>query len=166
MEFRLVCQLKTLELIVNSQLKPDSSITHGGRPQTFLVEPLTRSASARRVYLASILLNLGCSDVALKVRVPLGRRDVRVDLMAKFSNLILIVAVTSEGRAQVNSAQLKAVRERMEAELVPSDVTVRGLVAVEGLTARTGNLDRSLSGWAHAVSIATAESWSISDVIG
>jgi len=118
------------------------------------------------VYLASILLKLGCSDVALKVRVPLGRRDVRVDLMAKFSDLILIVAVSSEGKAQVNSAQLKAVQERMKADLVPSDVTVRGLVAVDGSTARTGNLDRSLSGWAHAVSMSTAESWSISDVLG
>jgi hypothetical protein len=165
-EFRSVCPLKTLDLIVNSQFQPHGVITRNGKSQSFLVEPLTRSASARRVYLASIFLDLGCSEVALKVKVPTGRREVRVDVMAQFSNTMLIVSVSSESKAQVNSAHLKRIREVMEHDLVATDMSIRGLVAVEGSMDRAGNLDRSLRGWAIAAPIEDAESWSLNDILG
>lgn len=158
--------MKTLELLVNSRWNTNSRSISGGKLSKFLVQPDSNRAEDRRVYLAGILLGIGAEHVALKVKVPIGRRESRLDLLAVFGSKVLLVGYSSKSGAQKNAHQLSRQRDAMMSATSSGGESVRGLLAIEGDLDLAGDLKASLDGWAKAGTISDLRQWTTDDLFG
>jgi hypothetical protein len=158
--------LKTLDLLVNSRWDKQSQFTSGGKSSKFVVQPNSNNSEDRRVYIAAILLGIGAGHVALKVKVPIGRRESRLDLLAIFDERVLLVAYSSQSYAQKNAHQLHRQRQALMSTISTTDKPARGLLVIEGDLEFAGDLKPSLDGWAKAGTLSDLKYWTADDLFG
>lgn len=156
--------MKTLDLLVNSRWDEQSQFTSGGRSSKFVVQPNSNSSKDRRVYIAEILLGIGADHVALKVKVPIGRRESRLDLLAIFNENVLLVAYSSQSYAQKNAFQLNRQRQTFMSTASTTEKQARGLLVIDGDLEFAGDLKPSLEGWAKAGTISDLKYWTADDL--
>lgn len=158
--------MQTLELLVNPTLDLGTLDLKGGRHSIFLVSRESIKANDRRVFLAAFLLEIGVDRVALNVKIPTGRRDSRLDVVAFFSDSLLIVAYSSPSAAQRNAMQLLRNRQVIQGDQERRDKAIHGLLAIEQDLDLAGDLETILSGWARAGTLSEILRWSIHDLFG
>lgn len=156
--------MKTLDLLVNSRWDKQSQFTSGGRSSKFVVQPNSNSSKDRRVYIAEILLGIGADHVALKVKVPMGMRESRLDLLAIFNKNVLLVAYSSQSYAQKNAHQLYRQRQSFISTASTTDKQARGLLVIDGDLEFAGDLKPSLEGWAKVGTMSDLKYWSSDDL--
>lgn len=158
--------MKTLEVVVNSKISDSGSVVEGGTRRRYIVEPQRANADARRVHLAAICESLGANEVALKVRVPIGRREARVDVASRIGRTILLITYTRDASAQIRARQLSRLREELIGRIQHEDFNIRGFVAIEGSLDRSGDLTDILDDWANLGTLETSAEWTKRDLFG
>lgn len=158
--------MTTLDLLVNPHWDGQARSTFGGKISKFLVQPDSSRAVDRRVYVAALLFEIGADRVALNVRIPIGRRDSRLDLLAFFGEDVLLAAYSSNSDAQRNALQLSRHRDALSQTTSGPGVSIRGLLAIETDLEFAGDLKLSLEGWAKACTLNDLRCWSANDLLG